>query len=207
MKIEDYFNFYALIKKDVSRVKRFNFLNKQISLITYLKKEKRDIINNINYAFFESYEPYLLSVFSNQSSNYIHINSRLCKEYPRSFDSVYEYENYLAIYGTFAVLLDENFQIESLDDSRMYCRDFLKDLTFRIYYDSSFRLNLESMLVEKNNVLRFVYRYGYDFLLQCFKLFHNDKCEYSRIIEFLNIEGAEFIELYGLYQSKIILEG
>ena len=69
-----------------------------------------------------------------------------------------------------------------------------------------FRLNLESLLIDKNNILRFVYRYGYDFLLQSFKIFYKDEFSYSTIKRFLNISDEEFNELYGLYRNKIILE-
>lgn len=206
MDIKDYFNFYAINKTDKSQVKKFSFLNKQATLVKYLKTNKNEIIKQINYAFFESKEPYLLSVFSAEVANYIHINSRLCREFPKNFDSLHEFENYLAIYGTFAVLIGESFQISSLNDSKIYYRDFLEDLTFKIFYDDVFRLNLESLLIDKNNILRFVYRYGYDFLLQSFKIFYKDEFSYSTIKRFLNISDEEFNELYGLYRNKIILE-
>ncbi len=206
MEINSYFNFYANIKSDKPQLEHFSFLDRQVTLVKYLKKNKSEIIKHINYAFFESKEPYLLSVFSSPNANYIHINHNLCKEHPKSFDSIYEYENYLAIYGTFAVLIGETFQISSLQDSRIYFKDFLEDLTFKIYYDEDFRLNLESFLINKNEILRFVYRYGYDFLLQSFKIFNKDEFYYRRIKEFLNINDLEFKELFELYRYKIILE-
>lgn len=207
--IKEYFTFYSNIKSKGTKLKKFSFLDKQISLIKYLKNNKNEIIRNINYAFVESKEPYLLSVFSENNIHFIHINARICKDYPKIFDSIYEYENYLAIYGTFAVLIDINFQAESLEDSRIFFKDFLEDLTFKIYYDEAFRLNLESFVDEQNEVLKYVYRYGYDFLLQCFKLFYKDTFDalnYSHIMRFLQMNDLEFKELFGLYKSKIILE-
>lgn len=211
MKIEDYFRFYKNIKEVKGfKFKRFTFLDKQISLIRYLKQNKKDIIKYINYAFFESNEPYLISVFNESDIHYIHINERLCKEkLSKNFDSVYEYENYLAIYGTFAVLIGENFQAQDLNDSRISFRDFLHELTFHIYYDDAFRLNLESFVGKENEILRYVYRYGYDFLLESFKFFYKDvhnSFNYNQIIRFLSITDDEFRELFALYKSKIILE-
>lgn len=184
-------------------------MDKQISLIKYVKNNKDLIIRNINYAFFESNEPFLLSVFHQKQTYFIHINARLCKDYPKIFDSIYEYENYLAVYGTFALLVNASFQVESLEDSRIFFKEFLEELTFKIYYDEAFRLNLESLVDEKNKILKYVYRYGYDFLLQCFKFFYKDTfriTSHSCIMKYLQMSDLEFRELFALYKSKIILE-
>ena len=119
-----------------------------------------------------------------------------------------EYENYLAIYGTFSVLIDFSFQAQDLNDSRIFYKDFLEDLTFKIYYDDNFRLNLESFIDEENKILRYVYRYGYDFLLEFFKLYYRDSSTntYIPFLNFLKIKESEFNELFGLYRAKIILE-
>ena len=125
MKIKEYFALYEKLKTNKANpsLKQFCFLDKRTSLIKYLKNKKSFIIKNINYSFFSSDEPYLLSVFADGDINFIHIN---IKKLPPNFDSLQEYENYLAIYGTFAVLIKQSFQIEDLNDIIFYISNALK---------------------------------------------------------------------------------
>lgn len=205
MKIKEYFALYKKLKSNKSNsLKQFCFLDKKISLIKYLKNNKGFIIKNINYSFFSSDEPYLLSVFCEEHLNFIHIN---IKKLPPNFDSLQEYENYLAIYGTFAVLINQSFQIEDLSDSRLgiYIKDFLEDLTFKIYYDESFRLNLQDYINKENSVLKYVYAYGYDYLLVLFEAYFKEKLEFNFLVQVLKIEKDELIRLYRMYKSKILI--
>ena len=146
----------------------------------------------------------MLSVFADGAINFIHIN---IKKLPPNFDSLQEYENYLAIYGTFAVLIKQSFQIEDLNDSRLniYIKDFLEDLTFKIYYDESFRLNLQDYINKENSVLKYVYAYGYDYLFVLFKAYFQEKLEFSFLVQVLNIEENELAKLYRMYESKILI--
>lgn len=206
MKIEEYFALYEKLKTNKANqpLKQFCFLDKRTSLIKYLKNKKSFIIKNINYSFFHSDEPYLLSVFADRDINFIHIN---IKKLPPNFDSLQEYENYLAIYGTFAVLINQSFQIEYLNDSRLniYIKDFLEDLTFKIYYDESFRLNLQDHINKGNSVLKYVYAYGYDYLFVLFKAYFQEKLEFGFLIQALNIDENELTKLYKMYESKILI--
>lgn len=206
MKIKEYFALYEKLKTNKANpsLKQFCFLDKRTSLIKYLKNKKSFIIKNINYSFFSSDEPYLLSVFADGDINFIHIN---IKKLPPNFDSLQEYENYLAIYGTFAVLIKQSFQIEDLNDSRLniYIKDFLEDLTFKIYYDESFRLNLQDYINKENSVLKYVYAYGYDYLFVLFKAYFQEKLEFSFLVQVLNIEENELAKLYRMYESKILI--
>lgn len=205
MKIKEYFALYEKFKSsNVNHLKQFCFLDKRTSLIKYLKNKKSFIIKNINYSFFSSDEPFLLSVFADGDINFIHIN---IKKLPPNFDSLQEYENYLAIYGTFAVLINQSFQIEDLNDSRLniYIKDFLEDLTFKIYYDESFRLNLQDYINKENSVLKYVYAYGYDYLFVLFKAYFKEKLEFSFLVQALNIEENELAKLYRMYESKILI--
>lgn len=210
MNIKDYFLQYAEfcegMKKD--SLKTFCFLDRKITLIRYLKENKNIIIKNINYAFFESDENYLLSVFSKDNIHYIHINSKLSKNFPLNYESKDEYENFLAIYGTFAILIGQSFQIQDLSDSRLniYFKDFLFDLTFKIYYDEAFRLNLEKFIRDENESLKYVYRYGYDYLFIMFRAYFNQKIEFSFLAKILNIEENELAKLYRLYRNKILIK-
>ena len=205
MKIKDYFALYEKLKENKANpLKQFCFLDKKISLIKYLKHKKSFIIKNINYSFFPSNEPYLLSVFCGGNVNFIHIN---IKKLPPNFDSLQEYENYLAIYGTFAVLINQSFQREDLNDSRLslYIKDFLEDLTFKIYYDESFRLNLQDYINKENSALKYVYAYGYDYLLVLFEAYFKEKLEFNFLMQALKIEKNELIRLYRMYKSKILI--
>ena len=209
--IKEYFDFYLKIKQNQTPLRKFSFLDRQLTLVKYLKQNKVKIIKSINYAFFASDENVLLSVFCKDNIYFIHINSRLTKDYyPSNFSNSCEYENYLAIYGTFSVLIDFSFQAQELDDSRIFYKDFLEDLTFKIYYDDDFRLNLQDLIDQENAILKYVYRYGYDFLLEFFKLYFQNSSKtsnaYLTFINFLKIKESEFNELFGLYRAKIILE-
>lgn len=200
MTIKEHFKIYAECKTNTAEnLKKFTFLDKKSTIIHYLKKHKSLVIKNINYAFFESNEPHLLSVFSEGGVNFVHINA---KNVPMNFTTTEEYENYLAIFGTFAVLIDENFQISSLEDSRMnsYAQDLLSDLTFFIYYDKAFRLNLKSHIRNEFSALKTIYDFGYDYILRLFVA--KDLDSIARILG-LNSDTAK--ELYELYESKLLV--
>lgn len=206
MKIIEYFNFYKNIKNKENVLKKFSLISRKNSIVNYLKQNKKEVINSINYCFFESNENILISVFSENNIYFIHINSLLIKDYPKNFNSINEYENYLLIYGTFAILLDLNFQAKDLDDSRILFKDFLHELTQYIFYDEKFNLNLIPYIDDENKIISFVYLYGYDFLFEIFKYFYKDKSNYVEIMKFLKMNESEFEALFELYKSKIILE-
>lgn len=209
LSIKEYFKNYLEFKEDVAKnLKYFCFLDKKISLTKYLKENKSLILKNINYAFFESDEPYLLSVFCENNINFIHINSKLSKNFPLIYNSKDEYENFLAIYGTFAILIQQNFQINNLNDTRIniYVKDFLSDLTFKIYYDEAFKLNLQEYIRNENEILKYIYRYGYDYLFVLFNAYFKQKIEFNYISKFLNINNDELTKLYRLYKHKILIE-
>lgn len=208
MNIKEHFANYAKFStKEQNSLKYFCFLDKKVALMRYLKENKAFIIKHINYSFFESDEPYLLSVFSDKRVNFIHINSRLSKNYLLGYESQNEYENFLAIYGSFAILIHQNFQIQDLNDSRLniYVKDFLMDLTFKVYYDDAFRLNLQEYIKDENEVLKYVYRYGYNYLLGLFRAYFNKSLEFDYIAKILKIDSNELAKLYRLYKSRILI--
>lgn len=211
MQIKKHFEVFTRLKEyeeSEKKLKQFNFLDRKKILIDYLNKNKAYVLKKINYSFFESDEPYLLSVFTEKNSNFIHINSRLSKNFPVHYISKDEYENFLAIYGTFAVLIGQSFQIENMSDSRIkiYIKDFLYDLTFKIYYDDAFRLNLQDYIKDKNKILRYVYKYGYDYLFILFRAYFNEKIDFVYISKILDIELSELEELFRLYKNKILIK-
>lgn len=208
MNIKEHFKIYADFKQNKEKLRHFNFLDTKISLIKYLKENKSLIIKSINYAFFESNESYLLSAFSSDGIHFIHINSKLSKEFPPHFETQNEYENFLTIYATFGILIEQNFQVQDLSDSRLniHFKDFLSDLTFKIYYDDAFRLNLENYIQAENEVLKYVYRYGYDYLFVLFRAYFNEKLEFDFIAKLLKLESNELEKLYRLYKTKILVD-
>lgn len=235
--ISEYYHLYEKVKNTKESFKIFSVVHQKQYVAQYLRKNKKLIISNINYAFFESDENYILSVFKGKKSNYIHINSKLTKNVPQSiiesisgFEkkdwttelTIYQYENWLAIFGTFIILLDgiNTKLVKDFNDNMPYTiQDLLKDsrnesflndtlfsLTQVIYYDDDFRINLESFVNNENKILKFVYRYGYDFLLQCFKAYHKNELYADTIKEYIKATNDEFKELYSMFENKIILE-
>lgn len=87
--IKEYFDFYLKIKQSKMPLRKFSFLDRQLTLVKYLKQNKGKIIKSINYAFFESSENILLSVFCKDDVYFIHINGRLAKNYPSNFSNIY----------------------------------------------------------------------------------------------------------------------
>lgn len=194
-----------MYKKTKAKLKEFNFLQHPTAIMRYLKNNKDLIIKNINYAFFEDDSEDILVVFSSVSVKYVYINTRLSKNYPAMFENQNEYENYLAIYGTFAILLNQNFKAQNLQDSRILIKDYLKNLTHIIYYDESFRLNL-STYTDKNE-LKAVYRYGYDFCYCLMKSLYNNNIKKSLVQELLQLNPQEIDLLLNAFVAKIIING
>ena len=204
MKVKEYFELYSSFKQETEDFRTFNFLQSKVSVMRYFKNHKKKIIESINYAFFESNEPYLLSVFSWHNARFVHINSTMTENYPIFATNVKEYENYLAIFGTFGILLDQNFRIEALDDSRIcYCSDFLRDMTNRIYYDENFRLNLTNYIEQPH--LKIIYRFGGDFVFEIFNAYYRKKLELSKIKDIFQTTEENVKELYALLSSKIVV--
>lgn len=54
LNIKKCFEFYESIKKQENKLKAFTFLDRQLSIVKYLKKNKKSIIENINYAFLKA---------------------------------------------------------------------------------------------------------------------------------------------------------
>lgn len=236
--IREFFDLYESVKNQQNTMKYYSIIAPKGHMSKYLQKNKKLILDNINFAFFESNEPYILSAFKGQKANYIHINSKLTKKVPKSIIEfvsgferqdllkeleIYEYENWLAIFGTFSILLDNHtlrirkdfsddkvYTIQNLlKDSRneSFLNDKLFKLTESIYYDESFRINLENFIQsQENKILKYVYRYGYDFLLQLFKSYNKNELLIDNIKDYLKISNDEFKELYRLFKNKITLE-
>lgn len=236
--IRDFFHLYENVKDSQNNMKHYSIIAPKINIVKYLQTNKKLILDNINFAFFESDEPYILSVFKGKKVNYIHINSKLTRKVPKSIIDfvsgferqdlikeleIYEYENWLAIFGTFSILLDSQtlrIRKDFNDDNPYTVQDLLRDsrnesflndklceLTEAIYYDETFRINLETFIQNQDDkVLKYVYRYGYDFLLNCFKSYNENELLADNIKDYLKISNDEFKELYGLFKNKILLE-
>ncbi|MBX7491231.1 hypothetical protein K4G58_07320 [Helicobacter sp. Faydin-H64] len=97
--------------------------------------------------------------------------------------------------------------MESLNDSRLniYIRDFLSDLTFKIYYDDAFRLNLSDYISNENRILKYVYTYGYNYLFTLFYAYFSEQISLEYIAKILQTTSDEVAKLYELYKSKIII--
>lgn len=201
--IKQYFEFYESVKEQNSPLKSFTFLDRGLSIVRYLKKYKKEIIENINYAFYESDEKYLVSFFSGERAKYVHINSTLTKDYPSIYENEQEYENYLSIYATFGILINQSFQLQSLNDTRFYHKDFIRDMTNVIFYDEMFRLNLERDLQVKDEILPLVYRYGNDFLFNLFKNSLNEECFMKNILFLNGIDSFLAQKLFNFYKNRI----
>lgn len=202
MKIKECFEFYESVKEGTNALKNFNFLDRQLSIVRYLKKYKKEIIENINYAFYESDEKYLVSFFSGERAKYIHINSTLTKDYPSIYENEEEYENYLAIYATFGILINQSFQLQSLNDTRFYHKDFIRDMTNVIFYDEMFRLNLSPFVSENDGYYKAIYAYGKDYIFQCFSAMMRGEIDEYGCIKMLNMEDKmrDFRILFEVYE-------
>ncbi|HIF9806854.1 TPA: hypothetical protein ACX8VE_001702 [Campylobacter jejuni] len=206
MKIKDYFDIYKKYEKTKKSLKSFSILNKKVVVHKYLKENKRNIIGQINYAFFESNEPYILSVFCDDECYYIHINSRLTKIYPSYFNNENEYENYLIIFATTAVLFRKNFQIENINDSRLNqpYKEAIVDITNAIFYDETFRINLERYVNQEEKYLKNIYFYGFNFLINIFKETTENKISEEECKKILKINDDDFEKLFDLLKFKLL---
>ena len=208
LNIKKCFEFYESIKKQENKLKAFTFLDRQLSIVKYLKKNKKSIIENINYAFFESNEPYLLSFFSGEKAKYVHINSRLTQDYPSIYENIEEYENYLAIYATFGILIHQSFQLQSLSDSKFYHRDFIRDMANVIFYDEMFRLNLSNFVNESESYYMAIYLYGKDYIFNVFSAMMRKEINEETCIKMLSMENKmrDFRMLFEIYEKLLLLE-
>ena len=209
MKIIDYFELYRKLKPESkkSKIKIFSILSHKHTIVKYLKQNTKEIINNINYAFFESNEKYLLSVKCSENAKYIHINTRLTSNFNNSlFSSKDDYENFIAIFGTFAVLLDESFQIEDLKDSTLLqsIREKLDDFTHHIWFCDDFRLNLQDFIIDDVN-LKVIYRYGYDFLASIFFALDQGKIDFERVRTLFSRDNLSSSHISDLYHSFLLI--
>ncbi|EDF8505777.1 hypothetical protein GB951_09880, partial [Campylobacter coli] len=64
--IEEYFQIYSQINTTKNIIKKFSILDRRLSIVNYIKKNKLKLIKSINFSFFESDEKYILSSFSNE---------------------------------------------------------------------------------------------------------------------------------------------
>ncbi|ECK2550146.1 hypothetical protein FQW77_08705 [Campylobacter jejuni] len=206
MKIKDYFDIYKKYEKTKKSLKSFSILNKKVVVHKYLKENKRNIIGQINYAFFESNEPYILSVFCDDEYYFIHINSRLTKTYPSYFNNENEYENYLIIFATTAVLFRKNFQIENINDSRLNqpYKEVIVDITNAIFYDETFRINLERYVNQEEKYLKNIYFYGFNFLINIFKEITENKISEEECKKILKINDDDFEKLFDILKFKLL---
>ncbi|EAM0327821.1 hypothetical protein D2A72_09645, partial [Campylobacter coli] len=69
--IEEYFQIYSQINTTKNIIKKFSILDRRLSIVNYIKKNKLKLIKSINFSFFESDEKYILSSFSNENINFI----------------------------------------------------------------------------------------------------------------------------------------
>ena len=206
--IKQCFEFYESVKMQESELKSFTFLDRQLAIVRFLKKYKKEIIENINYAFYKSNEPYLLSFFSGERAKYVHINSALTEDYPSIYENAEEYENYLAIYATFGILINQSFQIQNLNDSRFYHKDFVRDMTNVIFYDEMFRLNLSSFVSENESYYKAIYAYGKDYIFSVFSAMMRQDIDENTCIKMLNMEDkmSDFRILFELWEYLMTIE-
>lgn len=206
--IKQCFEFYEMVKDKEHNLKHFTFLDRQLAIVRFLKKHKKEIINEINYAFYESDEEYLLSFFSGERANYVHINSRLTKEYPSIYENIDEYENYLAIYATFGILINQSFQLQNLNDSRFYHKDFIKDMTNIIFYDEAFRLNLSGFVSDNEGYYKAIYAYGKDYIFSVFSAMMQNEISEETCIKMLSMgdKMRDFRMLFEVYEKMILLK-
>lgn len=206
MLIKEYFDFYEEYKATEVKIKKFSLIDRKKTIVSYFKKNKKKLIQDINYMYFESDEDYLMQVFSSDKANLIFINTRLSKNIPKgkNFSSKQEFENYLTIYASFCVLLNQNLRILSIDDSRVsvFIRDFLMDLTYQIFYNDAFDLNLQD-IVNDNFTLKMAYRYGYDLLFNIFMAFENGKIDDKKVISFFENETLYENNLREIYYNLL----
>ncbi|QKG30281.1 hypothetical protein [Campylobacter sp. RM16187] len=202
MLIKEYFDFYEQHKKTDGKLKKFSLIDKKLSIVTFFKRNKKNLIKNINFMYFDSDEEYLMQVYNSDKANLIFINTRLTKDVLSIFTNKQEYENYLTIYGTFCILLNQDLKITSLSDTRIpvFIRDFLKDLTYFIFYCDDFHLNLQDF-VHDNFTLRMIYKYGYDLLFNIFLAFDDGRINDRDVVLFFENEILEENSLRGLYNS------
>ncbi|EAI9739298.1 hypothetical protein MLB78_001642 [Campylobacter jejuni] len=205
MLIKDYFNTYEKFSKSSNLLRKFSIISQKQAICKYLKLNKNFIINNINYCFFESEENYLISVFTNDNLNYIHINSRKTKEYPRAFENQENFEVFLSIFATISVLLNLNYQITNLNDSRLLLKqkEKIEDITYCIYYDEKFNLNLSNYINDKLSYIKNIYYFGEDFLFCLFKNFYLKNILKEDLFKILNIDEEDFKKLYSHFKLKI----
>lgn len=201
--IKEYFQIYSEIKTTKNPIKKFSILDRRLSIVNYIKKNKLKLIKNINFSFFESDEKYILSSFSDQNINFIHINSKLTKNYPGYFENKKEYENYLAIYGTIGVLLNQNFQITTIKDTTQRYADFYKDVTNAIFYDEDFNLNLLEYTLENDLHIKYTYLYGIDFVVYILNSFYKNNITKEELFNILKIDDTEFNFLFEKFKFKI----
>lgn len=202
MLIKEYFDFYERHKRTDGKLKKFSLIDKKLSIVTFFKRNKKNLIKNINFMYFDSDEEYLMQVYNSDKANLIFINTKLTKDVLSIFTNKQEYENYLTIYGTFCVLLNQDLKITSLSDTRIpvFVRDFLKDLTYFIFYCDDFHLNLQDF-VNDNFTLRMIYKYGYDLLFNIFLAFDNGRINDQYVVSFFENEVLQENSLRGLYNS------
>ncbi|CAD7289512.1 hypothetical protein LMG7974_01589 [Campylobacter majalis] len=204
MRVNDYFEFYKQHKKTKLKIKKFSLIDRKLSIISYFKKHKKELINNINYMYFDSDEDYLMQVYSSNEANLVFINTRLSNVLPknRNFETKKEYENYLTICATFCVLLNQDIKLISLDDTRIsiFIRDFLKDLTYQIYYNDVFDLNLQDIVTD-NFTLKMIYRYGYDFLFNIFLAFDENRIDDKQVVSIFENDALYENSLREIYNN------
>ncbi|EAH8851009.1 hypothetical protein CDJ58_07820 [Campylobacter lari] len=207
MKIKDIFEIYKDLKKtNQKEIKKFSHCTRKVILCQYFKKNKNSIIKSINFSFFESDENYLISLFSENNINFVHINGKKTKEYPKIFNNQQEYEVFLSIYSTVALLYGINFQLESVSDSRLNyeIRERIKNICFQIYYDDDFNFNLSNSFHENFDYLKFIFLYGKDFIFELMKGFYYKKISKADCLNILNISEKEFSNLYKwVYEQKL----
>lgn len=206
-KIKDYWAIYKELKevnqpKKSFKIKPFNFLQDKPCIMRYFRENKKSIIESINFAYFPSDEPYLISCFVSDSIYFVHINARSKEKIPGAFEDFNDYENYLNIYATFAVLHNQNFQISTLNDSRLICAERLMKFSDIVYYDDNFKLNLSPYLEDK--LLQNTFLYGYDFLFALFS--KSEELDIKFVKRYLKLEDSTIIKLYEKFYKKMILE-
>ncbi|HEH5091113.1 TPA: hypothetical protein SG772_001728 [Campylobacter coli] len=201
--IQEYFQIYSEINTTKNIIKKFSILDRRLSIVNYIKKNKLKLIKSINFSFFESDEKYILSSFSNENINFIHINSRLTKDYPGYFENKKEYENYLAIYGTIGILLNQNFQITTIKDTTQKYADFYKDITNAIFYDEDFNLNLSEYTLESELHMKYTYLFGIDFVIYILNSFYQNNITKQELFDVLNINDTDFNFLFEKFKFKI----
>lgn len=208
MKIKEVFDYYENFKENTelnSNIAKVFSNSRRAVVFKHLKKYKKEIIESINYSYFESNENILLSIFQKNNKRFVHINSSKTENFPKYFQVKTQYEVYLSIFATICILYGfNNCQLENLDDSRLdlELKSRIEDICFKVYYDDDFNFNLSDYLNSNFSYLRIIFIFGKDFTYHLIKNYYFGNIEKNKCLEILNCSEEDFKELYNFIYNK-----